>query len=404
MYLIQLIKLKTYLMNLKKFKNEKNFIKKIKMGNQNLLSKLPSPQNGKSGWPWTEETSPEIYKDLKYIPKISIITPSLNQGSFIEQTIRSVLLQNYPSLEYIIIDGGSNDNSVEIIRKYEPWIKYWVSEKDSGQSEAINKGILMCDGEIFNWINSDDYYNKETFKHIAENFADKKYHVVTGKYRFFDDENNKEDKLVDFKLGASVEETIALILVNQPSTFFRFDIFKGLGNLNEKLHLVMDQDIWKKYLIKYGQDNIKIVDIDLVNFRFHTNSKTSLYEFKNEYNSIFYSIAAKAGMTRHMKLLKKIYGNEISSEYEFDMVLTDADVIKVKKVINTLIYYNARIAFKSENYELMDECLLELETKWLSPNLAKNAFKLKLKSKMIKYKLSHFLKYFRDVPNVNLKK
>ncbi|MEO8399398.1 MAG: glycosyltransferase, partial [Ignavibacteriaceae bacterium] len=137
------------------------------MGNKNLLKEIPPPPKGKTGWPWDEETTPEIYEGLKNVPKISIITPSFNQGLFIEQTIRSVLLQNYPNLEYIIIDGGSTDNTIEIIKKYEPWIKYWISEKDSGQSEALNKGILHCEGEIFNWLNSDDYYSKDCFKLIA---------------------------------------------------------------------------------------------------------------------------------------------------------------------------------------------------------------------------------------------
>ena len=91
-------------------------------------------------------------------PRISIVTPSFNQGQFIEETIRSILLQGYPNLEYIIIDGGSTDESVEIIKKYEPWLTYWVSEKDRGQAHAINKGLERCTGEILAYINSDDYY------------------------------------------------------------------------------------------------------------------------------------------------------------------------------------------------------------------------------------------------------
>jgi glycosyltransferase involved in cell wall biosynthesis len=94
---------------------------------------------------------------MTQLPKISILTPSYNQGQYIEQTIQSILSQNYPNLEYIVIDGGSTDNTVEILKKYDQHITYWVSEKDRGQSHAINKGIEKCTGVLFNWLNSDDY-------------------------------------------------------------------------------------------------------------------------------------------------------------------------------------------------------------------------------------------------------
>ena len=116
------------------------------------LSALPPPPDGKTGWPWTEASPsfPAFMPNGAEWPKISIITPSFNQAIYLEETIRSVLLQGYPNLEFFIIDGGSTDASVEIIRKYEKWLSGWVSEKDSGQSEAINKGFSRCTGEIFN--------------------------------------------------------------------------------------------------------------------------------------------------------------------------------------------------------------------------------------------------------------
>ncbi len=105
-------------------------------------------------------------------PKISIVTPSFNQGDYIEKTIRSVLLQGYPNLEYIIIDGGSTDQTVDIIKKYEKWINFWVSEKDRGQSHAINKGLARTSGELLGWLNSDDYYLPGALFKLAKSYLE----------------------------------------------------------------------------------------------------------------------------------------------------------------------------------------------------------------------------------------
>src|SRR5262245_16909311 len=133
------------------------------------LAELPPPPVGKIGWPWTIETLklPSVSSDGLPWPSISIVTPSYNQGQFIEETIRSVLLQGYPNLEYIIIDGGSKDQTVDIIHKYEPWLTYWVSRKDRGQAHAINDGLRRASGTIFNWINSDDVLAPNALATIA---------------------------------------------------------------------------------------------------------------------------------------------------------------------------------------------------------------------------------------------
>lgn len=122
------------------------------------INKLPSAPEGKIGWPWTGGSAPlpERMPDGSLWPKISIVTPSYNQSQFLEEAIRSVLLQNYPNLEYIIIDGGSTDGSVEIIKKYEPWLAYWVSEKDKGIYAAMQKGIGLAQGDWVFFLGSDD--------------------------------------------------------------------------------------------------------------------------------------------------------------------------------------------------------------------------------------------------------
>ena len=122
------------------------------------LRDLPLPPPGKTGWPWTEESArlPPSRPDGPRWPRITIVTPSFNQSQFLEATIRSILLQGYPDLEYFVLDGGSTDGSVATIRRYAPWITSWVSEPDGGQSVAINRGLERGSGLYATWINSDD--------------------------------------------------------------------------------------------------------------------------------------------------------------------------------------------------------------------------------------------------------
>jgi len=359
---------------------------KEKYSSDSLLSALPDPPEGKKGWPWTDETDRKIFNGLSSFPRISIVTPSYNQGMYIEQTIRSVLLQNYPDLEYIIIDGGSSDNTVEIIKKYEPWLKYWVSEKDHGQTNAINKGILKCDGEIFNWLNSDDYYSKGCFKYLAENFEDKNTDIVAGKYRFFFENENKE-KVIELKLRNTIEESIALVAMNQPSTFFRLPVLRLLGKLDENLNYLMDQDIWKKYLFKFGQDKIKIINNVLVSFRYHPDSKTSQFNFINEYFGIFYSIAEKAGMPKHLEVLKTIYGEDIIFGYSFSFSFSKDKIKLARKVINSLFLFNARTAFTEKNISQLKLWLSVIENKLLNEKQRNDLLILKVKANLIKFKL-----------------
>ena len=144
------------------------------------LADLPPPREGKKGWPWTVETpqAPESMPDGKPWPRISIVTPSYNQGQFIEETIRSVLLQGYPDLEYIIMDGGSTDESVGVLKKYEPWITFWTREPDGGQTEAINKGFKRSTGEIVAWLNSDDLYTAGALHIASKAFAERPHAAV----------------------------------------------------------------------------------------------------------------------------------------------------------------------------------------------------------------------------------
>ena len=212
----------------------------------------------------------------KNFPKISIVTPSFNQGKYIEQTIQSVFNQNYPNLEYIIIDGGSTDNTFEIIKKYEQHLSYWISEPDKGQTHAINKGFAKCTGEIFNWINSDDYYEPGAFEKLAKLFTEHpNVNVVCGKEWSFNNERPDEKTLnAGSIIKENVYETIRVGIIDQPCTFFRKKKIDAFFPLDESLHYVMDRQLWWSYLLKYGQGDILQTDEILTWFRLHPQSKS----------------------------------------------------------------------------------------------------------------------------------
>ena len=221
--------------------------------NHTNLDNLPFPPTGKAGWPWTEESAPvpSVMPDGKEWPKISIVTPSYNQGRFLEETIRSVLLQNYPNLEYIIMDGGSTDNSVEIIKKYEPWISYWTSEKDGGQVAAINRGFQQSTGTIFNWLNSDDIYLKNALRRVAEVFvADSTIQLLFGEH--FNITEQGEIKNRD-TIGANRVTLFHVLYMgrwpfHQESVFFRKDLWSKVGGLQYTYQLGFDFDFFLRCL------------------------------------------------------------------------------------------------------------------------------------------------------------
>ena len=133
-------------------------------------------------------------KDIN-LPKISIVMPSYNQVEFIERSILSVLNQNYPNIELIIIDGGSTDATIDIIKKYEKSIAFWVSEKDQGQSDALNKGFKRCTGEIYGWLNSDDVYLPNVFKSVSLAFKkNQNKKIIFGDWLSID----KNDDVIDY--------------------------------------------------------------------------------------------------------------------------------------------------------------------------------------------------------------
>lgn len=247
----------------------------------------------KNNWPWLQElTLNQANAYVKQWPKISIITPSYNQGRYLEETIRSIVLQNYPNYEIIIIDASSTDNTREIIQKYEPWITYWVSEPDRGQSHAIQKGLALSTGEIINWINSDDLVAPGAFHSIAAEFDLVKYDVICGYCDYFlNDLNHLDLRNERMGLSGTVGSTLIEKKINQPSTFFKASIIKDLG-IDEQFRFTMDLDLWFRYLLRAGQSKVLLSDSLFTYFRLHESSKSVAEStlFEGDIWKVYYNI------------------------------------------------------------------------------------------------------------------
>jgi GT2 family glycosyltransferase len=174
---------------------------------------------------------------------VSIITPSYNQAPFLEQTIQSVLEQNYPHIEYIVVDGGSTDDSVEVIQKYADRLAYWISEKDSGQAEAINKGFARANGEIVAWLNSDDYYLRHTISIVVRCFEQNPDVVMLYGNMFAVDENGQTINVLKYK-QLSLEDLLCFQIIGQPSVFFRRSVLEKVGWLDPTFHFMLDHHLW----------------------------------------------------------------------------------------------------------------------------------------------------------------
>ncbi len=311
---------------------------------------FPSNYN-KEGWPWTVDhsVSEQGMAIRGNLPKISIITPSLNQGRFIEQAIRSVLLQNYPNLEYIIIDGGSTDNSLEVIKKYESYLTYWTSEPDSGHGNALNKGFAHATGEILGWLNSDDMYAPSAFFTIAQIFND--FHDIqwiTGKNSWWDEKDRQMSttyvykNIYDFMIGS-------YRWIQQESTFWRRALWEKTGSrINEQYQYMVDGELWCRFFLLAEPWH---VDAILGGYRSHSSNRAKLYyddvnlEMKKAVSELYRicpkQIKREAQILKYIRMIKKLLNhfhinkllvNKISQKF--------MDKLEKDAAYKTLIYRN----------------------------------------------------------------
>ncbi len=214
------------------------------------------------------------------LPKISVVTPSYNQGEYIEQTILSVIYQGYDNLEYFVLDGGSMDNTVEVIKKYEDKINYWHSHKDNGQSAAINEGFAMATGEILYWLNSDDVLLPGALLKIGRLFQSvTEPTLIFGNCLHFHQTNLKVRGSNVVKSQQFFNLSLRDYLI-QPSCFWNRSAWELTGKINEDIHYVMD---WE-WFVRAEKAGVKFVGINdyLSIFRLHDVHKTSTKGFGNK--------------------------------------------------------------------------------------------------------------------------
>ncbi len=236
--------------------------------------------------------------------KISIITPSFNQGKYIEECILSVMNQNYPNLEHIIIDGGSTDSTLEIIKRYESNLTFWVSEKDTGQSQAINKGLKIANGEIVTWLNSDDLYLPNTLNKVNEIFQkNPAISLLHGNSILFG--MNKKERRIEPSTNHLREKYLAYIPFPQPSSFFKKKILDKTGFLDEGLHYGMDYDLLVRIAL-----NFEILQTNEVfsKYRIHSESKTKKgINFAKDWSIVFSKVLRSVPKSEHLiKALENI--------------------------------------------------------------------------------------------------
>lgn len=227
----------------------------------------------KSGWPWQGGVPDQIYQSRNTWPKISVVVPSYNQGRFIEKTICSIYQQNYPNLELIVIDGGSTDDTLNIIYKYEGYIDFWISEEDSGQANAINKGFQRATGDILYWINSDDYLLPNALFHVGSFDWKPEIGAIVGTGHKVDlqDRIQYTPKVPELSYHAFLH-WVGYGNFMQPACFFSARAWRECGPLNEKLDFCLDVDLWLKISQKY---NFVKIEQDLAHAYIHPNAKTT---------------------------------------------------------------------------------------------------------------------------------
>lgn len=208
---------------------------------------------------------------IERFPKISVITPSFNQGCYLRETLQSIVDQRYPELELIVIDGGSTDDSVAVIETFDDHISYWVSEKDNGQSHAINKGFAKATGEILCWLNSDDVFLPGALNAVVYFFEkNPDWNWISAPSPKFGESQHVLDGF--YELPKHRLEWLIHCPISQPSTFWRRSLYDKYGGLDTDFHFALDYEYWARFV--FGGEELHFINRPLSAYRLHDFSKT----------------------------------------------------------------------------------------------------------------------------------
>jgi glycosyltransferase involved in cell wall biosynthesis len=324
------------------------------------------------------------YKGLDTNLTFSVITPSFNQGSFLEDTLLSVVGQNYPKVQHIVIDGGSTDHSVTILRKHTKQLSFWVSEPDDGQSQAINKGLKHATGDIVMWLNSDDVLMPNSFNKVNNYFAT---HPDTdflhGRSVFFGE--GRKDLLTGDTSDDLAARYLAYIPFPQPSSFFRRSLIEKIGNLNEKLHFGMDHEFLVRAFLMGS--TIRRTEEVLSKYRLHPLSKTNdILQFPKDWAEVFSKVLRSAEAPPELFQIMKSTGlyHDHNDTFEMRREISAGELKKAllyHLLIQAHYHYNASDLKKTRLflaairetdpifYEFNDLKLLAFKSKFLLPSV-----------------------------------
>jgi hypothetical protein len=262
--------------------------------------------------------------------KFSVVTPSYNQARFIRQSIESVLSQSHGDLELWVIDNASTDGTQDILAAYSSDPRFhWISEPDRGQSDAINKGLARCTGDVWNWINADDFLAPGALATVAAAFAAPDTLVVSGTCAACEGESGQERFIEELRLKSSnmLEEALLDFDFCQPPTFWKTECVRALGGVCESLHYVMDLHLWFKFILRHNLRDVRWLDHRLAWFRYHpaAKSSTSAPKFLQEIMSMVAQLLTQLGAPRFLSEGIRQQGLPGASVPPFD-VKADLDV------------------------------------------------------------------------------